>query len=190
MREKGWGNNMKALSKAAGLGETAVRDLLTPGRRSNTNPTRRVLEGVGKQLDLTVAQMTSEPAPPAVVPVIGIVSAGEGWSPISADSNHTTEFRIDDDAFALEVRGDSMSPVYRDGDMIIAARRAIARSDNLVGLDCVVELIDGRRFVKILAKGSIKGKMTLRSYNVGHKDVEDVTLAWAAPIIWVKRGGR
>lgn len=187
MREKGFGDNMKALSKAAGLGETVVRDLLTPGR--SRNPTQRTLRAVGQQLDLTVAEMVGEPPEPVRVSIIGTVSAGEGWIAVSDGEYETITLDASADAIALRVRGDSMSPAYRDGDLIIGARRATARADNLVGLDSIVELQDGRRFVKIIAKSAVKGCVTLRSYNVGHKDVEDVKLAWVAPVIWVRRGG-
>lgn len=120
------------------------------------------------------------------IPVIGAVAAGEGWEPFD-DELGEIELKMDGEAVALEVRGDSMFPVYRNGDLLIGTKRAGPRADNLVGLDCIVMTDDGKRYVKFLSRGSMSGRFHLRSYNPAHRDVENVKIAWAAPIVWVKR---
>ena len=182
------GHNMKSLSKAAGLGETAARDLL----KRSENPTQRTLTAFAGALGLTVPELTNDTDRTARIPIVGYVSAGEGWSPVDDESHDVIELSVEGDAIALHVRGDSMIPVYRDGDLLIGIKRSQRRAENVIGLDCIVETTDHRRFVKFLARGSEKGLFCLRSYNpsAGHKDIEDVTLLWAAPIVWVRRGGR
>lgn len=189
MVEKGYGTNMKRVSKDAGLAETALRDLVTPGRPGFDNPTPRKMKAIGKVLDLTISEMVFELAPPLEIPVIGFVSAGDGWHPVDDDSRETATFVVDDGAIAVHVRGDSMSPVYRSGDLIIAVRRAGANVENLVGLDCVIELKDRQRFVKTIS-ACRKGRCTLRSYMQGFPDMIGADVAWAAPVIWVRRGSR
>jgi SOS-response transcriptional repressor LexA len=184
LNEKGYGNNMKGASKAAGLGETALRDLITPGRKGNLNPTMKTLKSVGNLLDLSPTEIMSGVAPPFRVPVIGRVSAGDGWSSVDDDEREEVELSVEDGAFAILVRGESMLPVYRPGDLLIAIRRPGSKIEAMLGLDCIVETVGGERYVKRLAPGS-KGRFTLRSYNRG--DIEDVALAWAAPITWVRR---
>jgi len=123
------------------------------------------------------------------VPIVGFVSAGEGWTPIEGITNETVDIEIaKPDTIALEVRGSSMSPVYRDGDTLICQRIYGPYLDNLIGRDCVVQTADGRHFVKILKRGTKPRRITLKSYDPLVDDIEDVAIAWAAPVIWVKRG--
>ena len=88
----------------------------------------------------------------------------------------------------IEIRGDSMSPVYRSGDKLIC-RRHLRAFDNLIGLDCAVLTEDGQGYVKILRRGTRPNRYNLKSYNVAQEDIENVKLAWAAPVVWIKRSG-
>lgn len=85
---------------------------------------------------------------------------------------------------AFVVDGDSMSPLARKGDLIFVgpARRDI---DALVGQECAVLLQDGRRFFKIIQRGSKRGKYDLASYN---RDVmRDMEIHSAGPFLALKR---
>lgn len=126
------------------------------------------------------------------VPIVGYVSAGDGWNSFDGDGA-IDEVEIvlpSGPAVALEVRGDSMSPVYRSGDVLIGTKRATRNASNLIGTDCIIETSTGARYVKFLMKGAYPNKFNLRSYNPLHADVENVGIAWAAPITMVIRGGR
>lgn len=123
------------------------------------------------------------------VPIVGYVSAGEGWTPIEGVVNEAVDVEIaKPDTIAVEVRGDSMSPVYRNGDTLICQRMFGPYVDNLIGKDCVVQTADGRNYVKILKRGSKANRVTLKSYDRLVDDIEDVAISWAAPVLWVKRG--
>jgi phage repressor protein C with HTH and peptisase S24 domain len=80
-----------------------------------------------------------------------------------------------------------MFPVYRDGDVLICQRRR-GREIEAARQDCVVETADGRHLVKMVRKGTRPGLFTLQSYNRLYDDIENVSLAWAAPVRWIKRG--
>lgn len=176
---------MKGLSMAAGLNPTKVRDVLKRGQSPSVESFLSICEAA--KVDPTYVLFGDEP-PRVEIPVVGMVSAGEGWSAVE-DNIDQMEFALDnDDMVAIEVRGDSMSPVYRNGDRLICRRHQRA-FDNLIGLDCAVLTEDGRGFVKILRRGSRPNRFNLKSYNVTQEDLENVKLAWVAPVVWIKRSG-
>ena len=39
-------------------------------------------------------------------------------------------------------------------------------------------------------RGSRPNRFSLRSYNAAVDDIEDVALAWVAPVSWIKQGAR
>lgn len=187
MKERGL--TMKALSLAAGLGETAVRDML----ESVGSPRLNSLSAVADVLGLSLSEFLEGGASQARrVPVIGYVSAGEGWSPFDGDGP-IDEIEITlhgGEAVALTVRGDSMAPVYRDGDTLIGTKRPTSNARMLVGADCIIATRAGERFVKFLARGTQRGRFNLKSYNPAHPDRENVEIQWAAPIDMIIRGRR
>lgn len=88
------------------------------------------------------------------------------------------------DALALEVEGDSMRPLARDGDIIFVgpARRDIR---SLIGEECAVLLEDGRRFFKIIETGAKPGRYDLISHNAA--PIRDVEIHSAGPFLALKR---
>lgn len=90
----------------------------------------------------------------------------------------------DPHAYALEINGDSMEPVYRDGDIIIIAPQAnIRRGDRVV-----VKTKGGEVMVKQLRRRSARAIEVL-SLNPAHDDrtllVEDVE--WVARVVWASQ---
>lgn len=83
---------------------------------------------------------------------------------------------------AVEVRGESMLPLYEDGTILYYSRQL--PPENMVGRRCITRLADDRVLVKTLSRGSERGLWTLLSLNA--PPIEDVALVWAAPIDWVK----
>lgn len=125
------------------------------------------------------------------IPIVGIVSAGEGWTSTEGVAFESVDFDLSGiNPIAVEVRGDSMSPVYRSGDILVCSKHQGKHFDNLIGLDCVVLTTSGNGYVKILKRGSLSGLHTLKSYNPHIDDIEDVQLVWAAPVTWIKRSPR
>lgn len=129
---------------------------------------------------------------PAVVriPVVGRVSNGESFLPVDGNptnaSNEVVDFSLDDaDPIAIEVRGESMLPVYRPGDYLLCSRKRGVEIGQCLNRDCVVKTDQGEGFVKKVISGSTDNTYTLISYNA--PAIEGVKLLWAAPIIWVKR---
>ena len=90
----------------------------------------------------------------------------------------------DPHAYALEISGDSMEPVYRDGDMVIVSPAAPVRRGDRV----VVRTEKGEVMAKQLVRRSAR-KLELRSLNPAHPDYSfDLgDVAWMHRIIWASQ---
>ena len=90
----------------------------------------------------------------------------------------------DANAFALEISGDGMAPVYRDRDTIIVSPAAdIRRGDRIV-----VKTAEGEVMVKELTRKTAR-KLELGSVNAAHStiglNVDDIV--WMSRIVWVNQ---
>jgi len=90
----------------------------------------------------------------------------------------------DENAYALEVTGDSMEPLYRDGDVLIVSPNAAPRKGNRV----VLRTTDGEVMAKVLVRRTAK-TVELASLNPAHPNlvfpVERID--WIARIIWASQ---
>ena len=87
----------------------------------------------------------------------------------------------DPQAYALEITGDSMEPVFRDGDKVIVSPQAnIRRGDRVV-----VKRKNGEVMVKLLQRQSVQ-KIELKSLNPDHEDrsLEVENVEWIARVVW------
>jgi phage repressor protein C with HTH and peptisase S24 domain len=104
--------------------------------------------------------------------------AGNGWEEIDVPGV------TDNAAYALEITGDSMLPVYREGDTIIVSPHATLRKGDRV----VVRTADGQVMAKIMQRQTAK-TLELASFNKDHDtktlDMKDVD--WVARIIWASQ---
>jgi phage repressor protein C with HTH and peptisase S24 domain len=125
------------------------------------------------------------------IPLIGLAQAGgdgffdDGGYPVGGGWDEVSLPEVGDpNAYALEVSGDSMEPVFRDGDMIIVSPASpIRRGDRVV-----VRTNDGEVMAKQLARRSAR-RMDLRSLNPAHPDYSfDLgQVAWVHRIIWASQ---
>ncbi|MGF7161262.1 phage repressor protein C with HTH and peptisase S24 domain [Rhodoligotrophos appendicifer] len=190
------GRPWKRLSRDAGQNETYVRDLLDPQpARVAATPRIDTLGRLCQTLNISLAEILDPDYRPGIaVPVVGYVSGGESWHPFDDHAKggglDFISFDMSDaDAIAIRVRGTSMAPVYRDGDDLICSRVMGTDIRRALNRDCAIMTADGAAFVKILLAGSQPNMFRLRSYNHAYDDIEDVELAWAAPISWIHRRG-
>ena len=122
--------------------------------------------------------------------LVGYVGAGEQFHSIDdlAQGAGLDSVELDlggADPIAIEVRGDSMLPVYRPGDRLLCSRLAGSNEAGFLGKDCVVRLTNGDGYVKRVVRGSRPGRYTLLSYAA--EPIPDIEVDWAAPILWIKR---
>ncbi|HEY8288464.1 MAG TPA: helix-turn-helix transcriptional regulator, partial [Acetobacteraceae bacterium] len=103
---------------------------------------------------------------------------GGGWDEVSLPEIG------DPNAYALEISGDSMEPVFRDGDQVIVSPAApIRRGDRVVARTHAGEVM-----AKQLARRSAR-RVELKSLNPTHKDYSfDLTeIAWLHRIVWASQ---
>jgi phage repressor protein C with HTH and peptisase S24 domain len=169
----------KPLAKAAGLGETAIRDIFDDRRNDVRAST---LVKLADYFSVTVDELAGRE------PVALVGKIGAGGSVIYEEMNDPEIVPRPPlgtgPMVALQVQGDSMLPKYESGDIIYIQRDPlVALMPEYLGKYCAVRLADGATFLKILSPGSEPGKYTLRSLNAA--DMENVEVVWATPVRFV-----
>jgi phage repressor protein C with HTH and peptisase S24 domain len=195
------GLSTSALARLAGLDPTAFnpsKRISKDGRERwpSTESIAKVLEATAESFDLFLSRggaytQSAAPPPRPAVPLLGMAQAGsggffdsagfpagQGWDEVPLPSSSV------DGTYALEVSGDSMLPLYRDGDVIVVSPTAQLRRGDRV----VVRTRGGEVMVKILYRQTPKN-IELHSVNPEHppriinsSDVEGI-----ARIIWASQ---
>ena len=197
------GLSVSGLAKRAGLDPTTFnpsKRRMPDGRNRwpSTESVAKVLNATGDSLEAFTSLVSgartlssSVMRPARRIPRIGLAQAGgegffdDGGYPVGGGWDEVSLPEIaDPNAYALEISGDSMEPVYRDGDMVIISPAApIRRGDRVV-----VRTNRGEVMAKQLARRSAR-RVELRSLNPSHPDYSfDLTeVAWLHRIIWVSQ---
>jgi phage repressor protein C with HTH and peptisase S24 domain len=133
-----------------------------------------------------------EPASPAFrgVPLLGLAQAGAGGFfddagfPAGRGWDEVEFPGAGENVFALEVTGDSMMPLYRDGDTIIVARDAAVRRGDRV----VVKTRDGEVMAKIMQRKTARA-VELASLNPAHttRTLAATEIEWMGRILWASQ---
>ena len=162
-------------------------------RWPSTESVAKILQATGATLGEFVSYVTDGEGGGAYrnIPLIGLTQAGSDG--FFDDSGYPTGGRWDEipfpdvgdtHAYALEINGNSLDPVFRDGDILIVAPQAnIRRGDRVV-----LRTRDGKIMVESLRRRSAR-KLELQSlvhareeHAVSTDDVE-----WMARIVWASQ---
>ncbi|MBN2138678.1 MAG: repressor LexA [Sedimentisphaerales bacterium] len=116
------------------IGELRKKGLLqaSPGKARSLNPTVKAQRLLSRVQEST---STGHCAGESSIPLLGCAAAGAALHAIENRDSLSLEsyFGIDDETFALEVRGDSMiDDGINDGDYVVCRRRATAENGQLV----------------------------------------------------------
>lgn len=205
------GLTASGLARRAGLDPTAFNKSKRSGadgrdRWPSTESLAKVLDATGSSLDEFMmlvrgghqsgeAGLPEGAFPPQAgsIPLLGFAQAGsggffddggfpagQGWDVVDFPAQPADRPGV----YALEVQGDSMMPLYRDGDILIVEPGAqIRRGDRVV-----VRSRDGEVMAKVLNRQTAR-TVELVSLNPDHPnrsfDVSDID--WMARIIWASQ---
>jgi len=199
------GLSASGLAKRAGLDPTTFnpsKRRMPDGRARwpSTESVAKVLDATGASLEAFTSLVSGARALTSAaairniarrIPLIGFAQAGsdgffdDGGYPVGGGWDEVSLPEVaDTNAYALEISGDSMEPVFRDGDMVIVSPAApIRRGDRVV-----VRTQRGEVMAKQLARRSAR-RIELRSLNPAHPDYAfDLTnVAWMHRIIWASQ---
>jgi phage repressor protein C with HTH and peptisase S24 domain len=104
--------------------------------------------------------------------------AGAGWDEVELPST------ADANAYALSISGDSMQPVYREGDSIIVSPAAPVR----VGDRVVARTAEGAVMAKLLSRRTAS-RIELTSLNPAYPDLRFAAqeILWMHRIVWASQ---
>ena len=191
------GLSASGLARRAGLDPTSFNKSKRATREGKprwptTESIAKILTATGESMTGFVALMSGRAGGPARrLPLIGYAQAGaagyfddagypvgRGWDDIDFPDLR------DPAAYALEVAGDSMMPVYRTGDIIVVSPAAdIRRGDRVV-----VKTRKGEVMAKQVLRQTAQ-KLELGSLNPRHptRSLEMSEVRWIARILWVSQ---
>lgn len=196
-----YGLSASGLAKRSGLDATTFnpsKRRMPDGRARwpSTESLAKVLDATGASLEtftslVTGSRAISSARMPRRIPLLGLAQAGgdgffdDAGFPVGGSWDEASLPEIGDPhAYALEISGESMEPVFRDGDMVVLSPAApIRRGDRVV-----VRTLAGEVMAKQLARRSAK-RIELKSLNPEHRDRSfDLTeVAWVHRIVWASQ---
>ena len=196
------GLSVSGLARRSGLDPTTFnpsKRRMSDGRARwpSTESLAKVLNATGATLEAFTAlvsgarALSSARPGPRRVPLIGLAQAGsegffdDGGFPVGGGWDEASLPEIGDiNAYALEISGDSMEPVFRDGDMVVISPAApIRRGDRVV-----VRTNAGEVMAKKLTRRSAR-RVELRSLNPAHpyRSFDLTEMAWMHRIVWASQ---
>jgi phage repressor protein C with HTH and peptisase S24 domain len=192
-----YGYSASGLAKKAGLDPTSFNKSkrVTPEGRPrwpSTESIAKILAATGATVEEFMSLLSKKGRRPTLpVPLIGLAAAGtggyfdDGGFPVGSGWDEIAFPDVDDEhAYALEVSGNSMEPLYRKGDILIVSPSARVRQGDRV----IVKTKSGEVLAKELKRRSSRS-VELRSLNPAHKDrtLPASDVLWIARIVWAKQ---
>ncbi|GLS00080.1 DNA-binding protein [Brevundimonas denitrificans] len=192
------GLSVSALAKRAGLDATSFNPSkrFGPGeparpRWPSTESLIRILSATGLSLGEFAALARDAAERPSTVPMLGMAQAGQNGFfddaglPVGDGWEQTDLPRPRDSLLSLRIVGDSMAPLYREGDRVIVDREAteVRKGDRVV-----VRTTGGETLAKEVA-ALTAGVVTLVSVNPAYppRTVHRGDIVWIGRILWVSQ---
>jgi len=184
------------LARASGLDPTTFNKSKREGpdgkpRWPSTESVARALAAVDVGFDEFAALLAGRPGGAGrAIPIVGLAKAGadgffddEGF-PIGAAETVRFPGLGDDRVYALEITGDSMEPVYREGDVVIVQPGAAVRRGDRV----VVRTKAGEVTAKTLGRRN-EQRVELLSLNPAYpaRQIAVDEIDWVARILWASQ---
>lgn len=198
-----FGYSASGLAKQAGLDATSFnksKRFNSEGkpRWPSTESISRILHATGATMSDFFAMMDGDqdiiPSRSDAIPLIGFAQAGadgffdedgypvgDAWDEVKFPENEGMDASS---TYALEINGNSMEPLYRNGDILILSRDSTPRRGDRV----VVRTTKGEVLAKELIRKTAS-KIELKSLNPEHPDrtIPATDISWVARVLWVSQ---
>ena len=177
---KGW--TQADLAEATGLSQSYIGAI--ESRNIEKSPSTDTLISIANVLGVRVGDLFDDAKP---IPIVGRASPGAKISFFGDDAEVPriacpSELSNNDNIAGIEVLGDAMLPIYRDGDVLFYIQNYAGISEKAVGSICICEDACGGVWVRYVKSGSEPGKFHLITINPLGENVFDVQLKWASPV--------
>jgi phage repressor protein C with HTH and peptisase S24 domain len=193
-----YGLSASGLARKAGLDPTTFNKSKRVTREGkarwpSTESIAKILEATDSELTDFIGYIEDNENQPQTknIPLIGIAQAGsqgffdDAGFPIGGSWDEIPFPDVaDSNAYALEIQGASMQPVYRDGDLVLVSPVAnIRRGDRVI-----VKTKEGEVLAKQLLRRSAR-KIELQSLNPDYEDraFDMEQILWIHRIIWASQ---
>ncbi len=191
------GKTQRGLAKHMGLDPSRITEILNQSRSIKIEEAVEMAEYLETSLEDVVAKLGAfvNREARASSLVVGYVGAGETVYSVDDHEKGSGLYKIDapqgeGGGVCVVVRGNSMSPRFRDGEHLGYSREDGLDLARCYGRECVVQTKDGRQLVKIVEPGNAAGEVTLVSVNSATPIEQNVPVEWVAPVTWVKLRSR
>lgn len=165
-----FGRRLRALRQTRGISQVELarmigrhQTVIGPYERDEYEPSREVVEKLAMALESSPEYLYFGRSPQqTAITVIGriggagLLDADPAGGMVSLRETQLVGYRLDDD---------SMTPVYRPGQLILVFAAAGGEPVRLLGRDVLAELEDGRQLLRRLMPGAETRRFDLAGYN-------------------------
>lgn len=182
------GRSLRSVAIASGVSYEQLKNLKQgKSLRTNVDDAMKVAAAFGVSLEQFYRGQYSPDAP--TVAAAGKVGAGAKVDLVDAYEKGDGLYRVavpegmsPSGVVAVEVEGDSMSPVYAPGTVLFYSREVVGVPSEAIGRICICEDESGNAWVKVVRVGREEGTFSLISLNPEAENMHGVRLKWAAPV--------
>ncbi len=184
-------NRASDLAKRPDAIRNLKRAVQNGDRRGITTETLVALAPVLKTTAAWLLEGVGDGGATPAIRIVGRIGAGAEILPefeqIPPDglSEINLPFPLPPESIAFIVEGDSMWPRYDPGDVVICGKSE-TDAHAIIGSEAAVHTADGKRYLKVVRRGSRDGTFDLESHNA--PPIRCVTLEWAARILMILPG--
>ena len=166
------GRRLRALRLALGMSQVELarrigrhQTAIGPYERDEYEPPREVVEKLALVLVTSPEYLYFGRSPTQIaLSVVGRIGRAGLLEPAPESMLELVRLR-DQHMLGYRVLDDSMAPVFRPGQIVLALAAAEGEPEAIVGRDALIELGDGRTFLRRLFPSATSGRYDLAAYN-------------------------
>lgn len=185
LREQhGW--TQADLAEVSGLSRSYIAGI--ESKNVDKSPSMEAFLKLAKAFNVRIGELFDDAKP---IVILGKVGSGARVTLFDERAKSGGPYHVacpfglsgDGSTVGIEVEGDSMAPVYKDGDVLFYSYDMSGVSTDAAGNICVCGDVAGNSWVKYIKSGSEPGKFHLISLNPIADNAFDIQLKWATPVV-------